>query len=162
MKMTKEDYYLSIAEAVSRKGTCLRRNFGAIIVIDDHIISTGYTGSPRKAPNCNDIGQCLREKYNIPHGERYELCRSVHAEMNAIIHASREQMIGATMYLVGFDFKTNDIVSDAEPCKMCKRIIMNSGVERVIVRRGPKETVTLTPWEWVENVEEIFAGESEY
>ncbi|MEG1931823.1 MAG: cytidine deaminase, partial [Pygmaiobacter sp.] len=99
----KINYYLDIADAVSRRGTCLRRNYGAIIVKNDQIISTGYVGAPRSRKNCSDLGYCIREKMNIPRGERYELCRSVHAEANAIIAASRAEMIGATLYLAGRD-----------------------------------------------------------
>ena len=99
-RIDKINYYLDIAETVLERGTCLRRNFGAIIVNNDQIVSTGYTGAPRGRKNCCDLGFCIRQERNIPRGERYELCRSVHAEANAIIHASREQMIGATLYLV--------------------------------------------------------------
>ena len=97
----KHNYYLDLAETVSQRGTCLRRHFGAVIVKNDEVISTGYVGAPRGRKNCSDIGICIREKLNIPRGERYELCRSVHAEANAIISASRDQMIGASLYLVG-------------------------------------------------------------
>lgn len=97
----KENYYLDIAETVAERGTCLRRNFGAIIVNKDQIISTGYVGAPRGRRNCIDLGYCVRESLQIPRGERYELCRSVHAEANAIIHASRNDTLGGTLYLVG-------------------------------------------------------------
>ena len=109
-RLEKENYYLDIAETVLERGTCLRRNFGAIIVNNDQIVSTGYVGAPRGRKNCCDLGFCLREKNNIPRGERYELCRSVHAEANAIIHAPREQMIGATLYLAGKEMKTGNYV----------------------------------------------------
>ena len=102
----KINYYLDIAEVVSERGTCLRRNFGAIIVKNDQIISTGYVGAPRGRKNCSDLGFCTREKNNIPRGERYELCRSVHAEANAIIHAARSDMLGAALYLVGREVST--------------------------------------------------------
>lgn len=97
----KTNYYLDIAEVVSERGTCLRRNFGAIIVKNDEIIATGYTGAPRGRKNCTDLNFCKREELNIPRGTHYELCRSVHAEANCIISASRKDMIGATLYLVG-------------------------------------------------------------
>ena len=135
----KINYYLDIAEAVAERGTCLRRNFGAIIVKNDQIISTGYVGAPRGRQNCSDLGYCTREKLNIPRGERYELCRSVHAEQNAIIHASREQMLDATLYLVGIDAKTTDYVEDACPCALCKRLIINAGIKRVIIRNTIEE-----------------------
>ena len=130
----KINYYLDIAEAVAERGTCLRRNFGAIIVHNDQIISTGYVGAPRGRKNCSDLGYCTREKMNIPRGERYELCRSVHAEANAIIHASRADMYGATLYLVGKEYSTGEYVKQANPCAMCKRLIINAGIATVIVR----------------------------
>lgn len=130
----KINYYLDIAQAVLGRGTCLRRNFGAIIVKNDQIISTGYAGAPRGRKNCCDLGECMRRKMNIPRGERYEMCRSVHAEMNAIIHASRIEMLGSTMYLVGKEADTDEYVKDATPCSMCRRMIMNAGIATVIVR----------------------------
>ena len=134
MRRSKINYYLDIAETVLQRGTCLRRNYGAIIVKNDEIISTGYVGAPRGRKNCCDLGYCVREKLNIPRGERYEMCRSVHAEANAIISAPRTEMIGATMYLVGRDAKTGELVSNANSCSMCKRMIINSGIKTVIVR----------------------------
>ena len=136
----KENYYLDIAQTVAARGTCLRRNFGAIIVKNDQIISTGYSGAPRGRKNCCDIGYCLREKMNIPRGERYEFCRSVHAEANAIIHASRNDMIGSVLYLVGVDKKTGELVGDACSCSRCKRLIINAGIARVIIRNTDKYT----------------------
>ena len=133
----RENYYLDIAQAVLGRGTCLRRNFGAIIVKNDQILSTGYAGAPRGRQNCSDLGVCLREKLGVPRGERYELCRSVHAEANAIIHASRSEMTGATLYLVGVDAQTEELVPDASPCSMCKRMIINAGISRVIIRNTP-------------------------
>ena len=118
----KNNYYLDIAEAILERGTCLRRNYGAIIVKNDEIISTGYTGAPRGRKNCIDLNYCAREKLNIPRGERYELCRSVHAEANAIISASRRDMIGATLYLVGKEKKTGELIPDASSCAMCKLV----------------------------------------
>lgn len=133
-RISKDEYYMQIAEKVLERGTCLRRNFGAIIVKNDEIISTGYTGAPRGRENCVDRGVCRRSELNIPRGERYELCRSVHAEANAIISASRKEMIGATLYLAGKDASTNEMMSDAVSCDMCKRLIINSGIEKVITR----------------------------
>jgi len=129
----KINYYLDIAEVVLERGTCLRRNFGCIIVKNDQIIATGYSGSPRGRANCCDMGTCTREKLNVPRGERYELCRSVHAEANAIISASRENMNGATLYLVGKEANGN-YVEKAMPCSMCRRLIINAGIDKVIVR----------------------------
>ena len=124
-RRNKANYYLDIAEAVLKRGTCRRRNFGAVIVNNDQIISSGYTGAPRGRKNCIDMGVCVRESLNIPRGERYELCRSVHAEANAIIHASRNDMLGAKLYLVGIEVGSGDYVKNAEPCAMCKRMIIN-------------------------------------
>jgi dCMP deaminase len=133
-RVDKTNYYLNIAESVALRGTCLRRNFGAIIVNHDEIISTGYVGSPRGRKNCCDLGYCMREKLNIPRGERYELCRSVHAEQNAIISASRKDMIGSTLYLVGLNYKDGSYVTNANPCALCKRMIINAGISKVVVR----------------------------
>ena len=130
----KINYYLDIAEAVAERGTCLRRNYGAVIVNNDQIISTGYVGAPRGRANCCELGYCTREKLQVPRGERYELCRSVHAEANAIIHASRNDMLGATLYLVGKEKKDGSYVENASPCSMCRRMIINAGITRVIVR----------------------------
>jgi len=135
----KLNYYLDIAETVLERGTCLRRNFGAIIVKNDQIISTGYVGAPRGRRNCCDVGECMRSRMNIPRGERYELCRSVHAEANAIIHAARPDMLGSTLYLVGKEKSSGEYVEKANPCSMCKRMIMNAGIANVIVRDTPEE-----------------------
>ena len=134
MRRDKLNYYLDIAETVLARGTCLRRNFGAIIVKNDQIISTGYVGAPRGRKNCCDLGYCTREKLQIPRGERYELCRSVHAEANAIISASRMDMIGSTLYLVGKEVSTGEYVKEANPCAMCKRMIINAGIDTVVIR----------------------------
>ena len=142
---------LDIAQAVLGRGTCLRRNFGAIIVKNDQILSTGYAGAPRGRQNCSDLGVCLREKLGVPRGERYELCRSVHAEANAIIHASRSEMTGATLYLVGVDAQTEELVPDASPCSMCKRMIINAGISRVIIRNTPDSFTAIYVQEWIEN-----------
>ncbi|MBR3988706.1 MAG: cytidine deaminase [Clostridia bacterium] len=150
-RIDKENYYLDIAETVSERGTCLRRNFGAIIVNNDQIISTGYVGAPRGRKNCIDLGYCQREALNIPRGERYELCRSVHAEMNAIIHASRERMLGATLYLVGKEQGTGEYVENASACAMCKRAIINAGITRVVIRNSKTKFTAVYVEEWIEN-----------
>ncbi len=147
----RENYYLDIAQAVLGRGTCLRRNFGAISVKNDQILSTGYAGAPRGRQNCSDLGVCLREKLGVPRGERYELCRSVHAEANAIIHASRSEMTGATLYLVGVDAQTEELVPDASPCSMCKRMIINAGISRVIIRNTPDSFTAIYVQDWIEN-----------
>lgn len=131
-RINKAEYYLNIAKDVCKRGTCLRRNYGAVIVKNDEIIATGYTGAPRMRKNCCEIGTCVRQKLNVPRGERYELCRSVHAEMNAIISAARKDMIGATLYLYGEDAETGSPVRSPAPCAMCKRMIINSGIEKIV------------------------------
>lgn len=131
----KNDYYLNIALDVASRGTCLRRNYGAVIVKDDAIVSTGYTGAPRGLPNCCDLDFCEREVQGIPRGERYELCRSVHAEMNAIINAGRTRTLGAVLYLACYNIKTGQL-EDAEPCFMCKRLILNAGIYKVVCRNA--------------------------
>ncbi len=153
----KKNYYLDIAETVLERGTCLRRNFGAIIVKNDQIVSTGYVGAPRGRKNCIDMGVCVREQNNIPRGERYELCRSVHAEANAIIHASRDAMIGSTLYLVGKDAKTGAYVENACACSMCKRMIINAGIKKVIIRNTKDKFTALYVDEWVQNDESLDA-----
>ncbi len=154
-RVDKNNYYLDIAETVIERGTCLRRNFGAIIVKNDEIVSTGYTGAPRGRKNCSDLGYCLREKLSIPRGERYELCRSVHAEANCIISASRRDMIGSTLYLVGRDAKTGELVESASSCAMCKRMIINAGIDTVIIRNTPDKYTVVKVSEWVENDESL-------
>ncbi len=144
---SKEEYYLDIAQTVAQRSTCLRRKYGAVIVKNDEIISTGYNGAPRGCANCSDIGTCKREEMNIPSGERYELCRSVHAEQNAIISASRRDMVGATLYLAGVDGKNGKLLAKAEPCSLCKRFILNSGISYVVMRNG-KETETIDTSVW--------------
>ncbi len=148
-RVGKDNYYLDIAQSVLERGTCLRRNFGAIIVKNDVIVSTGYSGAPRGRVNCCDTGECLRDKLNIPRGERYELCRSVHAEANAIIAASRDQMLGATLYLVGKDMRTGEIMNDANSCTMCKRLIINAGIDRVVIRRDKENYETIPVRDWI-------------
>lgn len=151
----KYNYYLDIAETVLERGTCIRRNFGAIIVKNDEIISTGYTGSPRGRRNCIDIGTCRRAQMKIPRGERYEMCRSVHAEANAIISASRRDMIGSILYLVGREVETGELVSDASSCAMCKRMIINAGIELVVVRDTKDEYKIIEVNDWIENDETL-------
>ena len=154
-RIDKENYYLDIAETVLERGTCLRRNYGAIIVNNDQIVSTGYVGAPRGRKNCIDIGTCIREKNNIPRGTRYELCRSVHAEQNAIIHAPREQMIGATMYLVGKELLTGEYVANANSCSMCKRFIINAGIKRVVIRNTKTKFTAIYVEDWIANDESL-------
>lgn len=147
----KINYYLDIAETVLERGTCLRRNFGAIIVKNDEIISTGYTGAPRGRVNCLDRGTCVRAELKIPRGTRYEMCRSVHAEANCIISASRRDMIGADLYLAGKEVSSGEYVKNTSSCAMCKRQIINAGIERVIIR-DDKENYRIIPvQDWIDN-----------
>lgn len=157
----KINYYLDIADAVSERGTCLRRRYGAVIVNRDQIISTGYVGAPRGRKNCSDLGYCVRNQLQIPRGERYELCRSVHAEMNAIINASREQMIGATLYLCGREVSTGEYIKNSSCCALCKRMIINSGIERVVIRDDENSYRTVLVIDWIMNDESV-AGERGY
>ena len=144
-RVNKENYYLDIADAVLRRSTCMRRKYGAIIVKNDEILSTGYNGAPRGRVNCTALGYCNREQLRIPSGQRYELCRSVHAEANAIISSSRRDMIGGTLYLVGRDAKTGELLHDTTSCAMCRRMIINSGIERVVARIGDSpDAITVT------------------
>jgi dCMP deaminase len=156
MRRDKENYYLDIAETVLERGTCLRRNYGAIIVNHDEIVSTGYVGAPRGRRNCIDTGVCVRESLKVPRGERYELCRSVHAEANAIISASRNEMIGATLYLVGKDARTGEYVENASSCSMCKRLIINAGIVRVVVRLNRDEYSSVYAEQWIQDDESLF------
>lgn len=147
----KKEYYLNIAREVAQRSTCLRRRFGAVIVRDDQIISTGYVGSPRGAKNCIDIGTCERERLRIPSGERYELCRSVHAELNAIINAARAgvSVLGGTMYLYGENIDGTPI-AELKSCQMCRRSIINAGLNKLVIltKDGIKEFI---PQDWIDS-----------
>lgn len=151
----KINYYLDIAETVSKRSTCLRRIYGAVIVNHDEIVSTGYVGAPRGRKNCSDLNYCIRTKLEIPRGERYELCRSVHAETNAIISAPREKMLGATLFLVGFELPKLEYIKNANSCSMCKRQIINAGIERVIIRDTNTDYRIIEVKEWIEQDESL-------
>ena len=148
-RISKENYYLDIAQTVLERATCLRRVYGAIIVKNDEIISTGYNGAPRGRKNCCELGRCTREELRIPSGERYELCRSVHAEANAIISASRRDMVGATLYLVGKDARTGALLGDATSCAMCRRQVINAGIAKVVIRRTATDFQTVDVADWI-------------
>ena len=154
-RTSKPSYYLGIADAVLGRSTCLRRKYGAIIVRNDEIISTGYNGAPRGRLNCSEVGFCTRDNLGIPSGERYELCRSVHAEANAIISAARRGMLGGTLYLVGRDAKTGELLCDTMPCSMCKRLIINAGITQVVVSTGENEYETIHVRDWIANDESV-------
>lgn len=151
MRTDKINYYLDIADVVSKRSTCLRRKYGAIIVLNDEIVATGYNGAPRGRKNCTDLGTCKRESMKIPSGERYELCRSVHAEANAIISAARRNCIGATLYLSGRSSATGEYLTDTTSCSMCRRMIINSGITHVISRTGEDTYSIVHVRDWVFN-----------
>ncbi len=148
-RVDKSNYYLNIAQSVLERSTCLRRQYGAIIVKNDEIVSTGYNGAPRGRCNCVDLGRCTREELQVPSGQRYELCRSVHAEANAIISASRRDMLGSTLYLAGRDAKTGELLHQTTSCSMCRRQIINAGIDRVIIRNTPTEYSVVHVEDWI-------------
>ena len=150
-RVSKHNYYLDIAQTVAERSTCLRKKFGAIIVKNDSIISTGYNGAPRGRQNCSDMGLCLRDKLGIPRGERYELCRSVHAEANAIIAAPRDQMLGAVLYMSCINSKTGELEPSTSSCMMCKRQVINAGIAQVIVRDSKETFRIIDVNDWIEN-----------
>lgn len=149
-RISKINYYLDIAETVSERSTCLRKRYGAIIVKNDVIISTGYNGAPRGRQHCIDMG-CYRSRLGIPQGERYELCRSVHSEANAIIAASRENMLGADLYMCCTSPDDGSIISGTNSCMMCKRMILNSGISRVIIRDTKSDYRIINTRQWIED-----------
>ncbi len=156
MRKDKINYYLDIADSVLRRSTCLRRQYGALIVRNDEIVATGYNGAPRGRLNCDDIGACRRETMNIPSGERYELCRSVHAEANAIISAARSETLGSTLYLVGREVKTGELLQNTTPCSMCRRLIINAGIKNVVSRVSETEYVDIPVEDWIKNDDTVF------
>lgn len=160
-RVSKENYYLDIAQTVAERATCLRRKFGAIIVKNDVIVATGYNGAPRGRKNCSDLQFCQREKMGIPRGERYELCRSIHAEQNAIIAAPREQMIGATLYMACVTPDSGELVAGCNSCMMCKRTIINAGIETVVVRDTKNDYRVIQVSDWIEN-DDSLSGEFGY
>lgn len=151
-RVDKTNYYLDIAEAVSERGTCTRKNWGAIIVKNDEIISTGYVGAPRGRENCSDLGYCIKKKTfpDVRHAG-YDACRSVHAEQNAMLSCARRDMIGANLYLVGIRQDTKDYEKDASPCLMCRKLIINSGITHVYVRIDKRNYKVIDVDEWIKN-----------
>lgn len=151
-RVSKNQYYLTIARAVAMRGTCLRRNYGAVIVKNDQIVATGYNGAPRGTRNCCDIGSCIRQESNIPSGERYELCRAVHAEQNAIISAGYDKTNGATLYLSGYDVEKGMNIPAPDCCTMCKRVVMNAGISMVIFDNSPFDMRVQYVKDWAEQL----------
>ncbi len=145
----KTNYYLDIAQTVAERSTCLRRCYGAILVKSDEIISTGYNGAPRGRKNCADLGVCTREVLKIPSGQRYELCRSVHAEANCIISAARRDTLGATLYLACLDPETGAVLPDSTSCSMCRRLIINAGIDQVVIRDTPEDFRVVHVEDWI-------------
>ena len=135
------EYFIEIAKVVSKRSTCLRRKYGAVIVKDRVMISSGYNGSPRGVKNCIDTGTCTRVEQNIPSGERYELCEAVHAEQNAIINAPPDRMKNATIYIAGYE--ENKSFAAGKPCKLCDRMIRNAQIKEVIYLDKDGELKTL-------------------
>ena len=160
-RVSKENYYLDIAQTVSERSTCLRRRFGAIIVKNDSIIATGYNGAPRGRKNCDDLGFCFREKLGIPRGERYEMCRSVHAEANAIIAAPREQMLGSTLYMVCTNPEDGAVMPGTSSCMMCKKLAINAGIERLVVRDDQENFRVINVSDWIDD-DDSLAGKFGY
>ncbi len=156
-RVDKINYYLDMAEVALERATCLRKKWGAVIVKNDEIIATGYNGAPRGRKNCIDLNYCKREAMNIPRGERYEMCRSVHAEANAIISASRKDLLDSTLYMVGIETSTREYVKHARPCAMCKRMIINAGIKNIVVRNDKNDYEIIEVKEFVENDESLDA-----
>lgn len=159
-RVNKREYYLDIADSVAERSTCLNKNYGAVIVNDDEIKATGYNGSPRDCVNCCDVGECFREMYDVERGKRYELCTAVHAEQNALLSASRKEIIGGDMYISGVYYGSNNYVEDIEPCCICKRLILNSGIEYVYVRDEETNYKCLSVRIWKGNRDELLGLES--
>ncbi|MBR7147100.1 MAG: cytidine deaminase [Oscillospiraceae bacterium] len=157
-RVSKRNYYLDIAETVLERATCLRRVYGAIIVKNDEIISTGYNGAPRGRKNCVDMGFCTREALKVPRGERYELCRSVHAEANAIISAACRDTVGSSLYLVGRDAQTGELLHDATSCSMCRRMIINAGISEVVIRQTKDEFDIVPVQKWIDQDDSLPEG----
>ena len=155
-RIDKQNYYLDIAATVLERSTCMRRCYGAIIVQNDEIVSSGYNGAPRGRKNCGDLGYCAREAMNIPSGQRYELCRSVHAEANAIISAPRREVLGATLYMACKDPATGALIPGSTSCSMCRRLIINAGIAKVVIRDTPTEyRVVDVQREWIDQDDSV-------
>lgn len=161
-RIDKVNYYLDIAETVASRSTCLRKKYGSVIVNHDQIISTGYSGAPRGRINCSDLGYCTKKKL-LPderHGG-YDACRSVHSEQNALISASRQEMIGGILYLVGYRTENHEYEKGAAPCLMCRKLIINAGLEKVIVRVNKEDYKVYPIQDWIDN-DDFLHGQLEY
>jgi len=161
-RIDKINYYLDIAKAVASRSTCLRKKIGCVIVNNDEIIATGYNGAPRGRANCIDVGYCSKKKFfpDVRHAG-YDACRSVHAEQNAMLSAKRQEMMGGTLYLVSYRTDSQEYDEGANSCQMCKKMIINSGIEKVIVRDDDKSYRIIEVAEWVKN-DDLLQGKIEY
>ncbi len=137
-RISKINTYLNVAEVFAYRSTCIKRKYGAVIVKNDVVISTGYNGSPRGYENCCDIGECPRIKLEMHQGEGYDICRAIHAEQNALLNCSREQTMGADIYLTSINPEDNTI-HPAKPCPLCARFLLQAGIKNVILRVGERE-----------------------
>lgn len=155
-RVEKTNYYLDIAEIISERGTCLRNNYGSVIVKNDEIISTGYSGAPRGRKNCLDLGYCVRQKRTSLSGAGYELCRSVHSEQNAIISAKRRDMIGSALYMVGINKRNGEYIKDNYPCTLCKRMIINAGIEKVVMRDNKEKYREEYVSQWIKEDDTLY------
>ena len=161
-RIDKVNYYLDIAKAVASRSTCLRKKIGCVIVNHDEIIATGYSGAPRGRANCIDLGFCSKKKFfpDVRHAG-YDACRSVHAEQNAMISAKRKDMMGATLYLLSYRTDTKEYDEGANSCQMCRKMIINSGIEQVIVRDDDQHYRVIQVKEWVQH-DDLLEGKIEY
>jgi len=155
IRRDKINYYLDMAEVALERSTCIRRNWGAVIVKNDEIISSGYNGAPRGRKNCSELNECIREKLNVPRGERYELCRSVHAEQNAIISAERSKMLDSSLFIVGKNHSDNKYVEKSSPCSLCKRMIINAGIKDIYIRDNKDEYRHILVKDYIKNDESL-------
>lgn len=158
----KINYYLDIAESVAERATCLRKKYGTVIVNKDQIISTGYAGAPRGRINCCDLGYCTKKKY-LPDTRHsgYDYCRAVHSEQNAMISASRNEMLGGQLYLVGYRTDNHEYEKGASPCLLCRKMIINAGIETVYVRIDKNRYNIINVIDWINN-DELLNGQTQY
>lgn len=161
-RVSKINYYLDIAETVAERSTCLLKNYGCIIVKNDEIIATGYNGAPRGRKNCIDLGYCVKKKTfpEVHHGG-YDACRSVHAEQNAMLSTSRDKMIGSSLYLVGVKKDSNEYEEGASPCQMCRKLIINAGIDKVYARINKTEYTEFDVEDWIKQ-DDLLDGKITY
>ena len=146
-----DEYFMMLAKLTASRSTCLSRPTGAVVVKDRQVIASGYNGSLPGEAHCMDDGQCFRRSLEWPEAMKYDMCRSAHAEANAIISASRRDMVGGTLYLVGRNAQTGELLPYATSCPMCRRHIINAGLERVVIRRTPTEFQVVDVQDWIDS-----------